>query len=63
MDALEPEAAAELAELLSFCMQIEFIHLPQWLQADMIEYLRGACVSQEGRLYWYIPNAAVQFTQ
>jgi SAM-dependent methyltransferase len=59
----EPEAASELEELLSFCMQIEFTRLPHWLQADMIQYLRGACVSQEGRLHWYIPNAAVWFTQ
>lgn len=55
-----PEAAPRLAEFLSFCMQIEFTRLPAWLRADMIAYVRGGCVPQNGRLYWYLPTAAVR---
>lgn len=55
----EAEAAAELAELISFCMQIEFLSLPTWLQTDMIQYVQGGCVLQDGRLYWYLPTARV----
>ena len=56
----EPQSALELAEFISFCMQIEFSRLPEWLQTDMIQYvLGGGCVPQDGRLYWYLPTAAV----
>jgi len=55
----EPDAAAQLAEFISFCMQLEFTCLPAWLQRDMIQYVRGGCVSQDGRLYWYLPTAAI----
>jgi len=57
----EPHAASELAEFVSFCMQIEFSYLPVWLQTDMFQYIRGGCVPQNGRLYWYQPTAAVMF--
>ncbi len=52
-------AAAELAEFISFCMQIEFTSLPTWLQSDMIQYVQGGCVLQDDRLYWYLPTAMV----
>jgi hypothetical protein len=53
----EPHAEAELAEFISFCMQIEFTNLPSWLQTDMIQYVQGGCIPQDGRLYWYLPTA------
>jgi len=55
----EPSAAPQLAEFISFCMQLEFTRLPAWLQADMIQYVQGGCVPQNGRLYWYLPTASV----
>jgi SAM-dependent methyltransferase len=55
----EPRAMPQLAEFISFCMQLEFTHLPVWLQADMIQYVQGGCVTQDSRLYWYLPTAAV----
>lgn len=55
----EPTAAPQLAEFISFCMQLEFTRLPAWLQADMIQYVQGGCVTQNGRLYWYLPTASV----
>jgi SAM-dependent methyltransferase len=55
----EPAAAPQLAEFISFCMQLEFTRLPAWLQADMIQYVQGGCVTQNGRLYWYLPTASV----
>ena len=57
----EPEATAELGEFISFCMQLEFVQLPDWLQADIIRYLRGGCMTQNGRLYLHQPTAAVMF--
>ena len=55
----DTHATAELAEFISFCMQIEFTKLPNWLQTDMIQYVQGGCVAQDGRLYWYLPTAVV----
>ena len=55
----ELECRSVLAEFISFCMQIEFLQLPEWLQSDMVQYIRGGCVQQNGRLYWYLPTAAV----
>ncbi len=55
----KPQAARELAEFISFCMQLEFSSLPTQLQSDMIEYIRGGCVQQGEKLYWYLPTAAI----
>ena len=46
----ETHAAAELAEFISFCMQIEFTYLPAWLKTEMIQYVQGGCVPQDGPL-------------
>jgi SAM-dependent methyltransferase len=55
----EPERLPELGEFISFCMQIEFTQLPGWPQADMIGYVRGGCVPQGDRWYWYLPTAVL----
>jgi SAM-dependent methyltransferase len=55
----EPEAKLVLSELLSFCLQLEFNLLPAQQRADIIQYVEGGCVEKEGKLLWYLPNAAV----
>lgn len=55
----EPGAEAGLAEFISFCLQLEFTDLPERLRNDIVAYIRGACVAQDGRLFWYLPNASV----
>ncbi len=55
----EPDARHERDELLSFCLQIEFAELAEPLKSDVVEYLRAACVEQDGRLNWYEPTATV----
>lgn len=55
----EAGSAARLAEFISFCLQLEFTALPEWLRNDIVCHIRGACVPQGGRLFWYLPNAAV----
>lgn len=55
----ETGAAEALAEFISFCLQLEFTALPERLRNDIIGHIRGACVAQDGRLFWYLPNAAV----
>lgn len=59
----ESGAEAELSEFISFCMQLEFVHLPDWLQTEMIQYLQGACVLQNDRLYLYQPTAVITLFQ
>ncbi|MEN8260873.1 MAG: methyltransferase domain-containing protein [Pseudomonadota bacterium] len=55
----EREGRAELGEFLSFCMQLEFSQLPDWLQTDVIRYVQGGCVPRDGCQYWYQPTAVV----
>ena len=52
-------AEQERDEFLSFCLQIEFSELSEPLKSDAVEYLRNACVHQDGQLLWYEPTAAV----
>jgi len=55
----DPAGEAELDEFISFCLQLEFRTLPAWLKRDIVDYVRGGCVTQDGCLYWYLPTAAV----
>lgn len=55
----DPDGEAELGEFISFCLQLEFSTLPVWLKRDIVDYVRGGCVPQNDRLYWYLPTAAV----
>ena len=55
----EVDARPQLAEFISFCMQIEFNSLPSWLQTDIIQYVHGGSVEQGDKLYWYLPTAAI----
>ncbi len=58
-DLFDQRDSKELEEFISFCMQLEFSLLPRWLQSDIIQYVRGGCVQQGDRLYWYLPTAAI----
>ena len=55
----EPETSDILSELISFFLQLEFNLLPAQQRADIIQYVEGGCVEKEGKLLWYLPNAAV----
>lgn len=55
----ERQSRSELNEFLSFCLQLEFSHLPEWLQSDVIRQIQGGCVPQDGCQYWYQPTAVV----
>ncbi len=49
----------EQADFLSFCLQIEFDALDDATGADILTYLRAACIEDRGRLLWHAPNATI----
>lgn len=55
----EPDCSGILSEFISFCLQLEFKTLPKPLSTDIIQYIQGGCVEKDGKLLWFLPNAAV----
>ena len=55
----DAENDREREEFLSFCLQIEFSELHEPVRTDVLDYVRAACVEQDGRLLWFEPTATV----
>lgn len=58
----ESDRSDILSEFISFCLQLEFKALPEPVSTDIIDHIHGGCVEVDGKLLWFLPNAAVQLS-